>query len=336
MESMENITNDLRNSENPNFESQTEIKKQKFQIVNQVGIIYAIGIAFLSQVANVYFFLFTKFFPNFSKTNKSDTLLLGTLIVNQIFGSLLMFILTKFIKKLTIKKYIYGCKKFVINLFINSGLLYFGSLIGYIIQILFAKLFISKNQTKDIVKEVLTKNSNIFLQILVICITAPIAEEFIYRKLLIDRLAIFSKSLAIFSSGIMFGIFHNNIHQFFGAMILGWALAYAYVETGNLIIPIIYHMLENSLTTLLALTIPEKINDSRINTKIYNVIYLFRLIGASAGIILLIAYRKKIKVTGEDNRSNDKWKFFKSYGMWIFIFEGFLLFFILHIGELLI
>jgi hypothetical protein len=72
MESMENITNDLRNSENPNFESQTEIKKQKFQIVNQVGIIYAIGIAFLSQVANVYFFLFTKFFPNFSKTNKSD------------------------------------------------------------------------------------------------------------------------------------------------------------------------------------------------------------------------------------------------------------------------
>ena len=61
--------------------------------MNQVGIIYAIGIAFLSQVANVYFFLFTKFFPNFSKTNKSDTLLLGTLIVNQIFGSLLMFIL---------------------------------------------------------------------------------------------------------------------------------------------------------------------------------------------------------------------------------------------------
>ena len=52
MESLDNIEKDIKTTEN--FETQTEIRNQKFQIVNQIGIIYALGTAFMSQLAEIY------------------------------------------------------------------------------------------------------------------------------------------------------------------------------------------------------------------------------------------------------------------------------------------
>ena len=179
-----------------------------------------------------------------------------------------------------------------------------------------------KNESKN--------DSNIFFKFFVICLAGPIAEEFIFRKFLIDRLAIYSKTLAIFSSGIIFGISHKNLLQLFGAMLSGWALAYSYAETGNILIPISYHIFENSITTINKSIIPEDFNNNQIRAKIGFVIIVLRLIAFLIGIILLIIYRRKIKVTGEENKSSDKWKFFKSYGMWIFVLEGFLLFVIFY------
>ena len=169
-----------------------------------------------------------------------------------------------------------------------------------------------------------------------VCISAPIAEEFIFRKFLIDRLAIYSKTLAIFASGIIFGIFHNNIHQFFGTMFLGWSLAYSYVETGNILIPISYHMFENSYSTVAQMLTSNNSKNNKILEKISEGMLLIRFIEALTGIILLIVKRKKIKVTGEENKSGDKWKLFKSYGMWIFFVEGFILFSLLYMKILFV
>ena len=179
-------------------------------------------------------------------------------------------------------------------------------------------------------------NSNIFLEFFVICLTAPITEEFIFRKFLIDRLAVYSKTLAIFSSGILFGIIHCNFVQFFVAIVLGWTFAYAYVETGNILITITYHIYHNTFLIFLESLSKIDINNNQIVTKILIIVAFLRLIGGLIGIIILIIYRKNIKVTGEENKSGDKWKFFKSYGMWIFIFEGFLLFSISYMNKLFI
>ena len=110
-------------------------------------------------------------------------------------------------------------------------------------------------------------------------------------------------------------------------MFSGWALAYSYVESGNILIPISYHIFENSFTTILKSISPKDIK----RRKILVVMTLLRLIEGLIGIIILIIYRKKIKVTGEENKSSEKWKFFKSYGMWIFVLEGFILFSIFYI-----
>ena len=330
MESVDQIDTNINNSQN--FLSQTEIEHKKYQIVNQVGIIYAIGIAIISQVGEIYFILLKKYFTDFFKTKKGDSILVGTLIVNQIFGTLLMFLMTKFIKKLTIKKCSYGCKKFLANIFVNEGLTFIGFLLGHLFEIFLISIFIKKKIDSE---KTNLDNSNIFLNILVTCITAPIAEELMYRKFLIDRLSIYSKTLAIFSSGIMFGIFHTNFQQIFGAMFGGWALAYAYAETGNILLTIFYHIYENSFASLITFLYPkDKIN--RTKEKICVLMVFLRLLNGLIGIIILIIYRKKIKVSGEENKSRDKWKFFKSYGMWIFIIEGFVLSFILYMSLIIV
>jgi len=314
MDSLDNIQIEIKNSQS--FERLNEIYRQKFEIVNQVGIIYAIGRAIISQCNDIYNWIFKKCFPDYLKSNEANLNLLRKLIVNQILGLLIMFLLTKFIKKTTIRKRSYGYKKYLANLFIDDGLSIVGFFIGNVIEFPFFNK-ISENESED--------NSNIFLEFFAICLASPITEEFIFRKFLIDRLAIYSKTLAIFSSGIIFGIFHINLPQFFGAMFSGWALAYAYVETGNILIPISYHILENSFSIISKSIIQKDFNNNQIRDKIYYVMIFLRLIISLIGIIILIIYRKKIKITGEENRSSDKWKFFKSYGMWIFVLEGFLL-----------
>ena len=332
MESIENIQSEIIDS----FESQNEIRREKFNIVNKVGLLYAIGIAIMFQFEQIFFMIVKRFFSDFIKSNRNNIILLGTLIVNQILGPILMFSLTKCIKRTKIKKCKYGLKKYLANLCINSGLLILGSLVGYIMQFCFLHIFINSSEIKS--NSAVNHSSikgNIFLNFFIICFTAPIAEELMFRKFLIDRVAIYSKTLAIFTSGILFGIFHINIHQFFGAMFSGWSLAYSYAETGNILIPISYHIIENSFTTIIQMgNLNNNINTNSIKAKIFVLFVLFRLIEALIGIIFLIIYRKKIKVTGEENKFKDIWKFCKSYGMWIFIFEGFILFSIFYMNVL--
>ena len=321
MESIDTLETDIRNSQN--FQRQDEIKRQKFQIVNQVGMIYTIGNAFLSQGGDIFYIIIKKYFPNFFKTKRVDSILLATLIVNQFLGILLMFLMTKFIKKIEIKKRAYGCKKYFATLFIDSGLLVFGFIIGNPIE-----YSLSNKKSSENLKKATVNEPNLFLESFVVCLTGPITEELIFRKFLIDRLAIYSKTLAIFSSGIMFGIFHKNFGQLFSTTFSGWVLAYAYAETGNILISISYHIIENSFSAIFNIKIPK---NNQIIVKIFNVIVLLKFIEALIGIIILIVIRKKIRVTGEDNKSSDKWKFFKSYGMWIFVLEGFILFSLFYI-----
>ena len=339
MESIEQIQTELRNTNN--FESPSQINEKKFQIVNQVGLIYAIGVAITFQFGNIYYDIFYKYFPHFFRIYKSDSILLITFLSIHLTGVPLIFILTKFIKKTEIQKNKYGCKKYFATFLIMSTLSISAALVESLIEGLFFLIFKKKTDNKITIFKLLyyeTKKTqdypNIYLLFFVVCFTGPIAEEIIFRKFLIDRLALYSKTLAIFSSGIMFGIFHSNFRQLFPAILSGWALAYSYAETGNLFIPISYHIYWNTTVTVFVSSID--LEGKKPVPKYLIIFSLIKIIEIITGFILLIIYRKKIKVTGEENKSKDKWKFFKSYGMWIFILEGFMLFCIFYSSKLFV
>ena len=81
--------------------------------------------------------------------------------------------------------------------------------------------------------------------ILCTVLLAPIMEEFLFRKLLIDRLYKHGELLAILVSSVFFGLFHQNVYQIAGAVGAGLVLGYLYCKTGSYLAVTFLHMIYN-------------------------------------------------------------------------------------------
>lgn len=91
----------------------------------------------------------------------------------------------------------------------------------------------------------------VFLQVLYVIIIGPIAEEMIYRGVILTLLKPFGKWLAVFFSALIFGLMHGNIPQavsaFAGALVYGLIAVHC-----NSIIPtILIHMANNAVASYL-------------------------------------------------------------------------------------
>ena len=79
----------------------------------------------------------------------------------------------------------------------------------------------------------------------VMVLLAPALEEWIFRKLLVDRTIRYGEGTAIFLSGLMFGLFHGNLNQFVYTFLIGAFWAFIYVKTGRLRYTLYLHMALN-------------------------------------------------------------------------------------------
>lgn len=82
---------------------------------------------------------------------------------------------------------------------------------------------------------------------LIICagILAPIIEELFFRKLIIDRMIKYGEVAAILSSAVLFGLFHQNLAQFFYTFGVGLIWGYVYCKTGSYKVVVLLHMAFN-------------------------------------------------------------------------------------------
>ncbi|MCR5503182.1 MAG: CPBP family intramembrane metalloprotease [Lachnospiraceae bacterium] len=99
------------------------------------------------------------------------------------------------------------------------------------------------------VADLLTGLNPVFSLIFIV-ILAPVAEELLFRKFLIDRIYGYGEAMAILLSGLMFGLYHGNLQQFIYATTIGSCFAYIYTRTGRIRYTIILHMLINSMGSL--------------------------------------------------------------------------------------
>lgn len=91
----------------------------------------------------------------------------------------------------------------------------------------------------------------IILTTLYLVVVAPIAEEIVFRGLILKVLSPFGKKNAILLSAVLFALMHKNIPQAVGAFVIG--IIFAIVDTkANSIVPsIIMHFLNNILPCLM-------------------------------------------------------------------------------------
>ncbi|NEG55908.1 CPBP family intramembrane glutamic endopeptidase [Bifidobacterium platyrrhinorum] len=94
--------------------------------------------------------------------------------------------------------------------------------------------------------------SDPWVNALFVVLLAPLFEEWLFRKQIIDRTRRYGERTAIVLSAFAFALFHMNLYQFFYAFGIGLVLAYAYMRTSRLRYPVIMHMVVNASGSLLA------------------------------------------------------------------------------------
>ncbi len=82
---------------------------------------------------------------------------------------------------------------------------------------------------------------------------APLTEEIVFRKILIDNTRKYGDFTAMLLSGALFGLMHGNFTQFFYTMALGCFLAFIYIKTGRVRYTITLHVIMNTVGTVVPL-----------------------------------------------------------------------------------
>lgn len=235
--------------------------------------------------------------------------LLITMIPMYVIAMPLMALLIGTVPATTIEKKKMSIGQWLLAFLMCYGGMYASNYIGVLLTQIIS--VIKGSPVSNTILEVAT-SSNIWVNFFIMVICAPIAEELIFRKLLIDRTVKYGEATAVVFSGLMFGLFHGNLNQFVYALVLGLFFGFIYVKTGNIRYTIFLHMLVNFIGSILGVLMLNWLGDDFMNAlnnsadimtyamsnlpkMMVYFLYAFVLLGiAIAGIILLIVNAKKI------------------------------------------
>ncbi len=180
-----------------------------------------------------------------------------------------------------------------------------GNLVGNLVSMLLSMIpsVAPSNPVSDLMLEMDLLPTAVFAVLF-----APLMEELIFRKVLIDRMHVYGQKTAVILSALIFGLFHGNPVQFTYAFTVGLVLGFVYVKTGKLRYSIALHMLLNFLgggiapwllKNILALDIGDGTDLAAVMAALPWVLgllgYLLTIFASAlAGLVLLIVNRNRI------------------------------------------
>lgn len=153
----------------------------------------------------------------------------------------IFYLMVRKMETRTVWKKRFTLREFIEILAISELLMTAGNYIGVFLNTIIGSLM-NRTITNTVSESI--SSSPIWVMIVFSVILAPIAEELLMRKLLLDRLSKYGSGFALIISAIAFGLFHGNFYQFFYATFLGFVLGYLYLR-GGLKYSILLHMIIN-------------------------------------------------------------------------------------------
>ena len=208
----------------------------------KLGLMYFLGTLLIFGVQYAAAFLIVKL--PFIGIYDTDIWLIVTMLPMYLISMPLMMLLIRQVPPVPVEKHRMTFVQWLTAFFICYAMMYLSNLIGLGVTFVIGIVKGSPvdNALADIVTDI---NPWTALFFMVLC--APILEELIFRKLLIDRTVRYGEKTAILFSGIFFGLFHGNLNQFAYAFILGVFWGFIYVKTGKILYTICMHMVVNFL-----------------------------------------------------------------------------------------
>lgn len=146
---------------------------------------------------------------------------------------------------------------FLVAIIMCFGLAYCCNFIGLCLTGIIGAI---KGSAVDNVLVNVVSETSMWFNVVFMVICAPIMEELIFRKLVVDRAVKYGQGAAVLLSGLLFGLFHGNLNQFAYAFFIGLFFAFIYVKTGKIGYTIALHMIINFFGGVVATLMMKAIN----------------------------------------------------------------------------
>lgn len=177
---------------------------------------------------------------------------------------------------------------------VSMGCMYVGNFIGQ--ALMTAVSFVTGEPMVNAVQELIL-GMEPWTILIVAVIAAPIVEEFLFRKCLLDRIAGYGQITSMMVSGVLFGFAHGNFYQFFYAFALGVIFAYVYLKTGNVWYTVGLHMMINFCGSIIPMYLLKIMEKNLVLGSFLAMTQMMVMFGfVVAAVIILISCRKKIRI----------------------------------------
>jgi membrane protease YdiL (CAAX protease family) len=156
-----------------------------------------------------------------------------------------------------------------------------------------------KEQQAKLLTEFLTQFDNFaqfLLGVLIIAVIPAIGEELLFRGLIQNQMHGISKNIhvAIWVTGFLFSAMHLQFYGLIPRMLLGVLFGYMYYWSGNLLVPIIAHFINNAFTLTMLYLFQLKTIDYDLETET-SVPWYTALVCIVAGTVLLIYFKRNFR-----------------------------------------
>ncbi len=223
-----------------------------------------------------------------------------TMIPLYVIGYPLAFWIMKKNDAKKIEQHRMGPGQFILAFMTAYGLMIAGNIIGLVLTTAIG--FIRGEQVNNALLTVISEG-NIWISAIYTVLLAPIFEEILFRKLICDRIAPYGQRAAVLASGLMFGLFHMNLNQFFYAAFLGGFFAFIYIRTGNLKYTIGLHMAVNFLGSVVGGLLLQNVDMVSLpGMLIYGLYSMCVYAVGITGVVLFFINRSKMKAPEGDDR----------------------------------
>lgn len=225
---------------------------------SRLGGMYILGTIIICAVQLIPIWLVRAFRPEWLANGNISLSL--SIIPMYLIGMPVLIALVKRIPAETVERKPMKWWQFLLAAIMCYGLVYSSNFVGTIISNFIGLL--KGSAVENAIMNIATSVS-MPLVILYMVICAPFMEEYVFRKLIVERTVKYGQGVAVVLSGLMFGLFHGNLNQFVYAFALGCFLAFLYVKTGKLKITIALHMMINFMGSVVSLKLMDMIDLER-------------------------------------------------------------------------
>lgn len=137
-------------------------------------------------------------------------------------------------------------RQFFGAVFTYGGVYMFTISVTFIMVTLFPKM----QETVEGLSTLTTLIPHPLIAVLIIAVMPAICEELLMRGFILHSFTEYKSIVGILAVGVMFGVLHFDPFRFIPTAILGMASAYIVVKTKSLVLPMLYHLVNNIISVI--------------------------------------------------------------------------------------